>query len=272
MAAQIRAVASSIYGIIRVMNLWCINYVGLVDKCLQNFGVSPLKKGSFRRLSLNWRIILRWKDWSKTEVIVGVGSTWKMFRIVSIYAHCISGVGVQGPAAEMCWSSQQPRSCGHGFVPIVLWLKILVWNSHSLIYVARGDSQPHELRTMQWEVSSWSTVVKVRARLADCSLCKQHPPTTQPNTNHKFEEQRTVPRICVCQATALILSVSIFCSSTSARTVDERNCYICHRRASYTKFTQKCTKSEQNYKAISSIRVFLFLKIIKRFWFFFCMT
>ena len=33
---------------------------------------------------------------------MGVGSTWKMFRIVSIYAHCISGVGVQGPAAEMC--------------------------------------------------------------------------------------------------------------------------------------------------------------------------
>jgi len=26
------------------MNSWCIYYVGRVDKCVQNFGVSPLKK------------------------------------------------------------------------------------------------------------------------------------------------------------------------------------------------------------------------------------
>lgn len=60
MAAQFRALASSVYGIIRVMYLWCIYYVGRVDKCVQNFGVSPLKNGSFRRSRINWRIILRW--------------------------------------------------------------------------------------------------------------------------------------------------------------------------------------------------------------------
>jgi len=32
---------------------------------------------------------------------VGVGSTWKWFRIMSICVHCISGVDVQGPAAKV---------------------------------------------------------------------------------------------------------------------------------------------------------------------------
>jgi hypothetical protein len=42
MAAQFRALASSAYGTIRVMKLWYNNYVGRVDKCVENFGVSPL--------------------------------------------------------------------------------------------------------------------------------------------------------------------------------------------------------------------------------------
>jgi hypothetical protein len=50
MAAQFRALASSVYGIIRVMNLWCINYVGRVYKCLQNFGVSRLKKSVISKI------------------------------------------------------------------------------------------------------------------------------------------------------------------------------------------------------------------------------
>jgi hypothetical protein len=51
--------------------------------------------------------------------------------------------------SEMCYSSKQLHSCGHGFVSIVLWLKVLVRNSHPLIYVTRGDRQPHVDHTMQ---------------------------------------------------------------------------------------------------------------------------
>ena len=43
----IMAVASSVYGIIRVKKLWYINYIGRVDKSIENFGISPLKNFPF---------------------------------------------------------------------------------------------------------------------------------------------------------------------------------------------------------------------------------